>query len=288
VSTNGGAGGWINVMGPKEWTLLASSVNCEVLVATASVSGAGDYLYVSKDVGLTWTTVLGTRRVWKSLYVTYDGSVVYAGPADSVTWFLRSTDGGVTFLRVVLTSLSQNLPNNPGPSYSFSESRFGGPYICFGSLLVLPSWSGFISSQVSDGCLPNGMLCSSGACVRVSTPPTQLYRTTYDSSQPIGYGSGLKSPQRIGGAYDVARGMADVASIRVCSGTLTTTFVILDVDGEVWVSVDDGATWVHRDGPQMWGSLACSEDGLTMYGGEDGGPLYKSSNGGVSWSALSL
>ncbi len=283
-------------MGPKEWTLLASSANCEVLVATASVSGAGDYLYVSKDVGLTWTTVLGTRRLWKSIHVTYDGSVVYAGPGDYVNWFLRSTDGGVTFLRFTLTYQTYSgsvVPLNTGPGYSFFETRFGSPLFCLGPYVVLASpccssqsWGGYGWAQVSDGILPNGMLCSSGACIRASAAPTQLWRATYDSSNPVGINN--NPLQRIGAAYDVARGMADVASIRVCSGTLTTTFVILDVDGEVWVSVDDGATWVHRNGPQMWGSLACSEDGLTMYGGEDGGPLYKSSDGGVTWSALAL
>lgn len=53
--------------------------------------------------------------------------------------------------------------------------------------------------------------------------------------------------------------------------------------GQLYVSLDSGATWAPANAARDWAAVSCSQDGLKILAGVTNGYLYVSLDGGVTW-----
>ena len=65
------------------------------------------------------------------------------------------------------------------------------------------------------------------------------------------------------------------------------TLIAATSGGQLFVSIDYGATWAARATGRAWSDVACSADGTVMAAAVFGGAIYVSSDSGNNWSASS-
>jgi len=110
--------------GTKDWTTVSASSDFTTIAAAAS----GDYIYVSRDSGVTWTgaETVGAPRNWSAVAVSPDGSVLAAAVQGGNIW----------------------LSDDAGATWSEDATSFGGPQN-FKSLAM--SASGLVTVVAEEG-----------------------------------------------------------------------------------------------------------------------------------------
>ena len=58
--------------------------------------------------------------------------------------------------------------------------------------------------------------------------------------------------------------------------------------GQIYTSIDSGATWTARDVDRAWSSVASSSDGAKLVATVNGGKIYTSIDSGASWTERSI
>ncbi len=69
----------------------------------------------------------------------------------------------------------------------------------------------------------------------------------------------------------------------IASSADGTKLVAVAHFGQIYTSIDSGATWTARENSRRWTSVASSADGTKLIAAVDNGKLYVSGNSGVTW-----
>ena len=138
-----------------------------------------------------------------------------------------------------------------------------------------------------------GYQANSGTGVTLTLPPAP---TVGDWIKVVGVGSGgwtiaQNAGQRIdtrglpGGTDFDWRSVAPAGSwVGLASSADATHLAAVSSIGELYTSIDSGASWVLRLTGQTWSGVASSSDGLVLLAAVNGGALFRSTDGGDTWT----
>ena len=296
--------GWFPTSLPttNTWTSVASSTDGTVLLATA----LSDYIYVSRDSGVTWAREIDSGvGPWSSSCVSPDGATFMVGQtggtlhtngtnwpfitnivggmgATGVTGPVGPTgvgvDGGIgaTGLAGVSILTGVGLPDpmigNVGDTYiDISGSALYGPK----TVTYTPSYASGVWTQANPagGAWSTATVNNSGVVyggigqtLTVGTLSGGTLEMTATPAQPTGYINTIYTLYVTPDAQTV----------------YTSGFNFLGVPTTMLVSTDAGTTWYGGDGGINWTCVASSADGSFALG-YSGTLLYTSSNYGSNW-----
>lgn len=145
-----------------------------------------------------------------------------------------------------------------------------------------------VQTEVNTGYQANA---STG--VTLTLPPAP---TVGDWIKVVGVGSGgwtlaQNAGQRVdtrglpGGSDFDWRAVAPTASWSgLASSADATRLAAVAASGDLYTSIDAGATWNLRLTGQTWSGVASSSDGLALVATTNGGAIFRSTDGGGTWS----
>ena len=263
--------------GEKFWTSVASDSTGGKLIAGV----AGEYVYLSKNAGVSWTPLssLGSKY-WSSVSSSPDGSIL-AAAAITTEYIYVSTDSGASWNPTSMTgdwsgcAISKdglNLIACSTNDYVYTGTKVGNTYdlVAEAGLTFTREWTGVALNQ--SGTL--SVACATDDYVYIKS-------------------AGIWTAQDIGGN---TKDWTSVAS------NIDGTILVACANGDyVYVSIDSGASWVQQTDLETgeWTSvssnnsgsllLACSSKGGYVFEGRrtiDGGYAWTSELSFGSWNSV--
>ena len=243
----------------RNWSGVALSADGTELVACA----IDNYIYRSKDSGITWSTNTISAN-WTGVASSTDGTRLAA----------CSYNGIYTYTDYVITwaKLSNFAPTN---TYNIASSADGTKLVALNDRIYTSINSGLNwTMRATDMLRPWKSVASSAdgtklvACVNDGT--LGFIHTSTDSGV-----SWMMT-------YDTQARYWN----RVASSTDGTKLVACEYGGYIWTSIDSGVTWStnnNSSGYKAWNGVASSADGTKLVGFLYGEYIYTSADSGFSW-----
>ncbi|HEX3718511.1 MAG TPA: sialidase family protein [Verrucomicrobiae bacterium] len=317
--TGAGLGGWVlaqnagqtiaasftplNIPGDASgnWYSIAASSDGTKVVAASATSYSSGGIVISSDSGASWRATSAPVGEWASVASSSNG-LKLAAVAEGVEisnsgypggiW--TSSDGGTNWTEV------------SGPPSGYEG---GPPHIVSssdGTKLALAYAIGVEGSGAVGEILASS---GSGSNWVKTSAPTNAYWTAITSSSDGtklaatsqgNFGGGIWISSNTGASWAQATDLP-VADWQSIGSSLDGTKLVAAASavyigtnqfpGGIWISSDEGATWVQTSAPGLyWAAIASSSDGTKLAavaaGGGSGG-IWTSSNSGTNWAQIS-
>jgi hypothetical protein len=242
TSTDSGST-WTARDSSRNWLSVASSADGTKLVASASASGANNFIYTSADSGVTWTARAFSAN-WTAVASSSDGiKLVAAHVAAGVGGIYTSNDSGVTWTQaiVLVRSWTYLASSADGTKLVATCSATFGNNFIYTSTDSGATWTARATQR-------GWTSCASSADGTKLIAIADFIHTSADS--------GVTWTQR-----ETARGWLG------CASSSDGTKLIAGVyGGLIYRSVDSGVTWASTASVRNWYGLASSADGLKLLG----------------------
>lgn len=227
---------------PIEFNAINIDGNC---LLVGSAHNGADYLYCSRDRGTTWPALTNFgARAWFSGKVSSNGLTIAATTTSANVYV--STDGGNTVSTVAVSGASQ-----------ITQIAMSGDGT---KILVLDNSNGRAFMSLNSGASFTKVFDagqSSNGHVAISRDGT---------TQILNYNAGssgvLLTTNNWSTNTNVSPGSSAVSQSTFCNGNGRVIFVG-DNGGQVWRTVDQGATWLAITTPHQFAVGGVSDDGAT-------------------------
>jgi photosystem II stability/assembly factor-like uncharacterized protein len=244
----------------RSWNSIDSNLVGDRLVASAY----DDYLYVSRDYGMSWTQVQ-TRQLWTSVATNDSGSIIAA-----------TTNGGQIYVSADYGNSWTNRDSNR--FWSDIDTN------ALGNIMVATVNNGFIYQSTNTGTTWTPVLSDiSRAWSAITSNDTGTKLVATVNGGYIYYSTNSGTTWNVS-AFDSLRSWSDVKSDR--SGT--NVFAAVS-NGFIYKSSDSGANWfpVLSDVSRNWSGITLDHSGQIVYATlANSSSIFVSINGGATWNEI--
>lgn len=242
----------------RDW----NSIDCNLVGDRLVASAYDDYLYISRDNGMSWAQVQ-SKRLWTDVAINDSGSIIAA-----------TTNGGKIYIS-----------SDYGSSWDERETdRFWSAIDTnsLGTIMVATVNNGFIYRSTDIGLTWVPVLAGTPrawSAITSNDLGTKLVATVNGGYIYYSIDSGTTWNLA---AFDTLRAWVDVKSDRLG----TNVFAVVS-NGFIYKSSDSGATWnaVLSDVSRNWSSITVDHSGQIVYATvANSSSIFVSTNGGINWS----
>lgn len=261
MSANADVGAWTKLNLNCSCQSIASSSDGSKLVTADNSGATGGHIFTSTNYGATWTTRESARN-WIALASSSDGIKLVAAVQEGLIY--TSTDSGATW------------------TARDSVRRWSGlASSSDGSKLVATVEGGWIYTSTDSGATWTARdSVRNWTAVTSSSDGTKLVATARADQIFTSSNSGVSWTPR-----DSVRLWRAVAS---SSDGSKLAAVVYGNPGNIYTSVDSGATWTVRatDLNKYWQGIAMSSDGSKLVASSYTGAVYTSQDSGATWTSI--
>ena len=236
--------------GRADYALKAQSIECISCITSSQIS--------SIDGAKITGTVANATNATNAANATNSANSASLGGTAAANYLLKNGDGsGLTNLPVRL------LPWETVTTATQAQANYG--YVAANDaaqvVITLPA-----NPAVGD-------------IVRVTGAGAGGWRIAQNANQSIG-GANLSGLPNQWTARESGRNWQSVASSADGAKLVAVVY-----NGQIYTSIDSGATWTARESSRVWSSVASSADGTKLVAVVSGGQIYTSTDSGATWTA---